>query len=189
MGQMDITGAYLNGDLQEEIYMRQPTGFDDNSGRVCRLLRTLYGLKQSGREWNNRLNDHLVNKLGYSRFNNIDHCVYLRQRGDDFTFIAVWVDDLLFVSSSPDSLSAAKKEITSEFEATDQGDPRLLLSIEIIRNRNVSKIKISQGQFLRKVLSCFNMEDSHPVSTPMENSNHLAHSSQNSLRHFPASKA
>src|SRR5271169_4379679 len=108
--------------------------------------------------------------LGYSRFNNSDHCVYLRQCGDDFTFIAVWVDDLLFVSSSPDSLSAAKKEITSEFEATDQGDPRLLLGIEIARNRNVSEIKISQGQFLRKILSCFNMEDSHPVSTPMANS-------------------
>ena len=63
LGQMDITGAYLNGNLSEEIYMRQPTRFDNCSGRVCRLLHTLYGLKQSGREWNNRLNDHLVEKL------------------------------------------------------------------------------------------------------------------------------
>ena len=95
------------------------------------------------------------------------------------------MDDLLFVSSSPDSLSAAKKEITSEFEATDQGDPRLLLGIEIARNRNVSEIKISQGQFLHKILSRFNMEDSHPVSTPMENSNHLTPASDNDLFEDP----
>ena len=113
------------GHLKEEIYMRQPTGFDDGTGRVCRLLRTLYGLKQSGREWNNRLNDYLVHKLGYTRFDNIDHCIYLRQRGDTFDFIAVWVDDLLFVCSSSNSLHIAKTEISSEFEATDQGDPRL----------------------------------------------------------------
>ena len=63
--QLDIKGAYLNGDLQEEIYMRQPEGFDDGSGRVCRLYKTLYGLKQSGREWNRKLNKRLT-ELGFS---------------------------------------------------------------------------------------------------------------------------
>lgn len=186
LGQMDITGAYLNGNLSEEIYMRQPTGFDDGSGRVCRLLRTLYGLKQSGREWNNRLNDHLVEKLGYTRFDNIDHCIYLRQCGDDFVYIAVWVDDLLFVCSSQNSLNTAKSEISSEFEATDQGDPRLLLGIEITRNRDASEIKISQGQFLRKILSRFGMEDSHSVTTPMENSNHLVPAAEDNLFENPS---
>src|ERR1700733_2881547 len=186
MGQMDITGAYLNGHLKEEIYMRQPTGFDDGTGRVCRLLRTLYGLKQSGREWNNRLNDYLVHKLGYTRFDNIDHCIYLRQRGDTFDFIAVWVDDLLFVCSSSNSLHIAKAEISSEFEATDQGDPRLLLGIEIHRNRTALEIKISQGQFLRKVLSRFGMEDCHPVTTPMENANHLAPATEDNLFDNPS---
>ena len=89
LGQMDITGMYLNSYLKEEIYMCQPTGFDDGTGRVCQLLRTLYGLKQSGCEWNNRLNDHLVNKLDYTLFDNIDHCIYFQQHGNSFPFIAI----------------------------------------------------------------------------------------------------
>lgn len=173
LGQMDITGAYLNGDLKEVIYMRQPAGFNDGTGRFCRLLRPLYGLKQSGREWNIRLNEFLTNKLGYTRFDNIDHCVYIRRNGDSFDVIAVWVDDLLFLCSSLECLRKAKEEIHSEFEATDQGDPRLLLGIEIKRNRKTREIKISQGQFLRKLLVRFRMEDCHPVATPMENANHL----------------
>ena len=106
------------------------------------------------------------------------------------TSINVTMTSLLLLygwtTSSPDSLSAAKKEIASEFEATDQGDPRLLLGIEIARNRNVSEIKISQGQFLHKILSRFNMEDSHPVSTPMENSNHLTPASDDDLFEDPS---
>jgi hypothetical protein len=64
IGQMDIKGAYLNGELEEEIYMRQPEGFSDGSGRVCRLKRTLYGLKQSGRAWNQQLNKYLT-EIGF----------------------------------------------------------------------------------------------------------------------------
>jgi len=60
--QMDVKGAYLNGLLKEEVYMAQPEGFDDRTSRVCRLIKTLYGLKQSGREWNEQLNKKLTEK-------------------------------------------------------------------------------------------------------------------------------
>ena len=64
--QMDVKGAYLNGTLKEEVYMRQPEGFEDGTQRVCQLIKTLYGLKQSGREWNIELNGRLV-KEGFRR--------------------------------------------------------------------------------------------------------------------------
>ena len=73
--QMDIKGTYLNGDLKEEIYMMQPDGYDDGSGKVCHLQKTLYGLKQSGREWNNRFNNFMTQKAGYTRVTK-DYCVY-----------------------------------------------------------------------------------------------------------------
>ena len=59
---MDVKGAYLNGHLQEQVYMQQPEGFDDKSGKVCLLIKTLYGLKQSGREWNKELDQQLKSK-------------------------------------------------------------------------------------------------------------------------------
>ena len=64
--QLDVKGAYLNGTLKEEVYMRQPEGYEDNTGRVCRLVKTLYGLKQAGREWNNKL-DQKLKKYNYNR--------------------------------------------------------------------------------------------------------------------------
>ena len=124
--------------------------------------------------------------LGYTRFNNIDHCIYLQQCGDNFVYIAVWVDDLLFVCYSQNSLQTVKSEISSEFEATDQGDPRHLLGIEITHNHDASEIKISQGQFLCKILSRFGMEDSHSVTTPMENSNHLIPAVEDNLFENPS---
>ena len=73
--QMDVKGAYLNGILKEEIYMKQPKGYDDETGRLCRLIKTLYGLKQSSHEWNKELNGQLKSK-GFMRLHS-DPCVYI----------------------------------------------------------------------------------------------------------------
>ena len=86
--------------------------------------------------------------------------VYLCQCNDNFVFIAVWVDNI-FLVGSPSSLSATKAEIASEFNTTDQGDPQLLLGIKINCNHNTSKIKISQGQFLWKILPHFSIRGIH----------------------------
>lgn len=170
LGQMDIKGAYLNGDLKEEIYMAQPEGFDDGSGKVCRLWKTLYGLKQSGREWNIRFNDFMTKTGNYTRHSK-DHCVYFRWHNLGIDIVAVWVDDLLIATKG--RLLLIKREVLAEFEGTDQGEPRLLLGIEIQRDRNMRTIKISQEQYIQKVLRRFAMSDSHPVSTPVDHSIHL----------------
>ena len=95
---LDVKGAYLNGTLKETVYMWQPDGYDDKSGRVCRLVKTLYGLKQSGREWNIEL-DLKLNKHGYNRLRS-DLCAYCKRAGGDVQVITVWVDDLLLFASS-----------------------------------------------------------------------------------------
>jgi len=76
---MDIKGAYLNGKLQERVYMRQPEGLEDGTGRICLLVKKLYGLKQAGREWNKEL-DSKLRKKGYSRLVRSDPCVYVWRR-------------------------------------------------------------------------------------------------------------
>ena len=75
MQQMDVKGAYLNGTLQETIYMRQPEGCEDGTDRVCRLIKSLYGLKQAGREWNNEL-DRKLKIHGYEHLF-ADPCAYI----------------------------------------------------------------------------------------------------------------
>jgi transposase InsO family protein len=176
LGQMDIKGAYLNGDLKEEIYMAQPEGNDDGSGRVCRLRKTLYGLKQSGREWNNRFNSFMTDKAKFTCLTK-DFCVYFRWHSQGIDLVAVWVDDLLIATKG--RLILIRREILAEFEGTDQGEPRLLLGIEIHRDRSAHTITISQGQYIRKVLQRFAMSDSHPVSTPVDHSIHLDPANEN----------
>ncbi len=148
IGQMDIKGTYLNGDLKEEIYIWQPKGFDDQSGRVCcHLIHTLYGLKQSGQEWNSRFNTFLTKNLKYQRLP-VDHChcVYIQNQNDGYNIIAIWVDNLLMISTSLEQMTKMKAEIEGEFEATDQGGPKLLLGIEISHDQQTHSITISQGQ-------------------------------------------
>lgn len=78
--QLDVKGAYLNGELQEEVYMQQPPGYEDGTGRVCRLKKTSYGLKQSGRVWNRKFHEVLA-RLGFTRVE-ADHGVYVRRKTD-----------------------------------------------------------------------------------------------------------
>src|SRR5271169_4463295 len=118
---MDVKGAYLNGTLRENVYMRQPEGFEDGTKKVCKLLKTLYSLKQSGREWNKELNEKLQ-KFNYKRLCS-DPCAYVRGNGDDLSIITVWVDDLLLFALSDWLMQNMKAEIQSEWATTNMGEP------------------------------------------------------------------
>jgi hypothetical protein len=111
--QMDVKGAYLNGTLQEEVYMRQPEGYKDGSSQVCLLKKTLYGLKQSGREWNRELDDKLQ-RHNFKRLKS-DPCVYIRREEDDLEVITVWVDDLLLFATVETLMKRMKNDIHSEW--------------------------------------------------------------------------
>jgi hypothetical protein len=162
--QMDIKGAYLNGILKEKVYMKQPEGYDDGTGRVCELIKTIYGLKQSGREWNHELDTELKN-LGYTRLYS-DPCAYIRRDGDKISIITVWVDDLLLFASSDDLLHKMREEIKASWEVTDMGEPTKIISIEISRTED--SITISQQRYIESILERENMTDCNAVSTPMD---------------------
>ena len=114
--QMDIKGAYLNGILKEKVYMRQPEGYEDGSGWVCELIKTLYGLKQSGQEWNWEL-DEKLRKFGFQCLCS-DPCVYIKQDENNVTIITVWVDDLLLVAKPDELMEQTKSDLHTEWEVT-----------------------------------------------------------------------
>jgi hypothetical protein len=164
--QLDVKGAYLNGDLQEEIYMRQPEGFDDGSGRVCRLYKTLYGLKQSGREWNRKLNT-ILTEFGFER-SRADYCVYTRHQNGGTAIITVWVDDLLVLMKDKREMDELKERLKSKLEINDLGEPKLIIGLEIDRDRERRTIKISQKNYIEKILHQYGLRDANPVATPLD---------------------
>ena len=164
IAQMDVKGAYLNGTLKEKVYMLQPEGFEDGTDRVCQLIKTLYGLKQSGREWNKELDDKLT-KHHFIRLKS-DPCAYVRRNGKNVAIMTVWVDDLLIFASSDEMLNGVKTDLCSEWEVTDLGEPAKIVGIEITRTQN--SIKISQQKYIESILKKEEMENLNPVSTPMD---------------------
>jgi len=162
--QMDVKGAYLNGILKETLYMRQPEGFEDGSGRVCHLIRTLYGLKQSGHEWNAEF-DSKMRRRGYKRLR-ADPCVYIRSKNNVLAIITVWVDDLLLFADSAESMEGMKNDIHTEWETTDMGEPTKIVGIEI--NQSPGQISITQKQSVQGILERQGLADANPVQMPLD---------------------
>lgn len=105
--QMDVKTAFLNGELTDEVYMTQPQGFNQGNELVCRLNRSIYGLKQASRTWNERFHG-FVEKLGFVRSRN-DQCLYTRGVGQQMVILVLYVDDILLVGSSLKILEAVKR--------------------------------------------------------------------------------
>ena len=144
--------------------MQQPASYEDGTTRVCRLHRTLYGLKQSGRVWNLKLNDSFL-KLGYIRLVS-DQCVYIRRNGSDIAIVAVHVDDMTILASSDLLMSQIESELDSEFSIKRLGEIRQLLGMEITRSD--SSIQLTQVQYISKILGKYQMDKCNPVHTPVD---------------------
>ena len=145
---MDVKGAYLNGILQEKVYMRQPDGYTDGTDRVCSLHKTLYGLNQSGHEWNKEL-DRRLKELGFTNLWS-DPCAYIRRDGDDIQIITVWVDDLLLFTTNEQLMRYLKDKLNKMFDLTDLGEPSRIIGIEIIRHDD--SLSISQPLYIESIL-------------------------------------
>lgn len=169
--QIDIKGAYLNGELtsRERIYMKQPPGFHapNSSGQVWHLLKTLYGLKQSARRWYHKLVEIMLGHLGFSRCD-VDQAVFFRRDGKSLTVVLVHVDDCTVAASSITLIVDFKRKISEHVEITDLGELHWLLGIEIRRDRERRSIHISQRSYIDSIIRRYNFQDLKPVSTPME---------------------
>jgi hypothetical protein len=163
--------AYLNGELtaDEVIYMHQPPGHPapNSSGKVCQLLKTLYGLKQSGRRWYQKLVHILISKLGFTQYA-VNQAVFHQKTGPKLTIITVHINNCTIAATTIDLILGIKREIYKYVEISDLGELHWLLRIEIVRNRDACTIHLSQKSYIDTVIHRFNLEDTRPVFTPME---------------------
>ncbi|GJW88143.1 retrotransposon protein, putative, ty1-copia subclass [Tanacetum coccineum] len=155
--QMDVKTTFLNGHLSEDVYMVQPKGFVDpkHPNKVCKLQRSIYGLKQASRSWNKRF-DEEIKKIGFTQ-NPDEPCVYLKASRSNVAFLVLYVDDILLMGS----------RLCKCFSMKDLGEAAYILGIKIIRDRSKRLIALSQSAYLEKTLKKFRMENSKKGYTPM----------------------
>ena len=167
--QMDVVTAFLYGDIDEDIYVEQPPGFVDANypDHVCKLKKALYGLKQSPRMWHAKIDDFLVNKLGFETSTS-DPCLYVRRKDGKVLIIALYVDDLLIAGDDKSGIAWIKGELSKRFEMKDLGEAKTCLGLEITRDRANRTLKLSQSAYAADVLERFGMTQCKPVATPME---------------------
>jgi transposase InsO family protein len=163
--QVDIVAAFLNGDLEETIYMDPPEGSTIPQGSVIRLLKSLYGLKQSPRCFNKRFDSWLKDQ-GF-RPTMADPCLYFRKQGETVILISIHVDDQLIASNNRPELDRFKKQLNSEFECSDSGPASYFLGFNIIRDRKNCTLSISQQHYFEALLEKFNMLDCNPTQSPL----------------------
>jgi hypothetical protein len=163
---VDISHAYLNGDLEEEIYMKQPEGFEVGGPEfVCKLKKSLYGLKQAGRVWNKKLHSVLLS-MGFERAQS-DHGLYVYSKDDIRIFVPVFVDDITLAGKKGAKFDSLIEELSSHFKLRDLGPTTQLLGLEIHRDRPNRTLTISQSQFITNLLQEHGLQDCKPVSTPL----------------------
>ena len=166
--QMDVKTAFLNGDIEEEIYMTQPEGYEDKSfpNAVCYLKKSLYGLKQAPRNWYKKI-DPVLQSVGVSR-SVADNGIYCGVVNDVCIRIALYVDDLIISCAEAALLQKVKKSLESHFKMKDLGAVSHCLGIEIDYSRDRGSMFLSQQRSISTVLSRFGMNNCKPVTTPME---------------------
>ncbi|GJS43695.1 retrotransposon protein, putative, ty1-copia subclass [Tanacetum coccineum] len=171
--QMDVKTAFLNGFLEEEIYMEQPKGFIDpnHPSKVCKLQRSIYGLKQASRSWNKRF-DEEIKKFGFHQ--NLDEpCVYQKASGSNVIFLILYVDDIILMGNHIPSLQEVKDYLGKCFSMKDLGEAAFILGIKIYRDRSRRLIGLSQNAYLDKILKRYRMDNSKRGSIPMQVDLHL----------------
>lgn len=184
---MDVKGAFLNLNLEEEIYMNQPEGFEDGTGRVLKLRRALYGLKQAGRTWHQQLRAALLS-FNYTQ-STADECVYIRITGPSMEVISVYVDDLGLFANSKKGMKQMKRELNEKYTMTDLGEMKKILGLRVERNREEGTLKISQGPYIDAVLARFHMQDANPVSTPLSKTVKLTNQTTHTIDDTPYAQA
>ena len=174
--QMDVVTAFLANLLEEEIYMEQPEGFTDGTDKVCKLERSIYGLKQSARLWNKRL-DARLKEIGFDQTHS-DHCVYINKSTG--VIVAIWVDDLIIFGKDSVGVDLLKRQLSEAFDMKDMGKLQYFLGIQVHRDRKNRLIQIHQRGYTNIILKRFGMENSAPVSTPMATGTKLCKSTDES---------
>ena len=163
--QMDVKSAFLNGYIEEEVYVRQPLGFENPKfpNHVFKLHKALYGLKQAPRAWYERLKTFLLNK-GF-KMGSVDKTLFLLKQGNDTLLVQIYVDDIIFSGSSHALVAKFADLMSREFEMSMMGELTFFLGLQIKQTREGTFVH--QGKYTKDVLKKFDMGEAKPLSTPM----------------------
>ncbi|KAD7477708.1 hypothetical protein E3N88_00844 [Mikania micrantha] len=163
--QMDVKTAFLYGKVKEEIYVCQPPGFEDSQfpDHVYKLDKALYGLHQAPRAWYATLTDHLLAN-GYTR-GAIDQTLFVRKDKDDLILVQIYVDDIIFGSTSSALCKEFKGVMKKKFEMSAMGEMTFFLGLQV--KQDSKGVLIHQGKYVTDILNKFKMMESKPASTPM----------------------
>lgn len=162
--QFDVKTAFLNGDLNENVFMEQPVGFTDGTNKVCKLIKGLYGLKQASRCWNHKFK-HFIEVFGFQSCKS-DPCVFVSYRKDILIVLAIHVDDGLIIADDIGAINCVMKHLQDKFEMKVM-DLGCFLGLQIERNDDGS-IFIHQAAYAKRVLSRIEMVECTPVMTPSD---------------------
>lgn len=169
--QMDVKTAFLNGEIDTDLYINQPQGYQQNPDLVCKLQKGLYGLKQSPRLWNKRI-DAFLSRQNFQRCQT-DLCVYRKNFDDrNFALFGIWVDDIVIISP-PNHIETIKNTLKEEFKMSDLGPISYILGISVTRDRPNRTIHLHQSRYISDILERFNLTKCNPSSTPSDPSTRL----------------
>ena len=157
----DVSSAFLNGDIDTVVYMRQPPGYNDGSGRVCLLKKALYGLRQSPRLWFHKFSQIISKSIPGLQNSNLDPCLWIHPK----VMIFLYVDDLL-IAGDPKHVRRVRDALFNEFKMTDEGFPTKFLGISITRTE--SGIHMSSLPLIRDLISTMELMEAPPRKCPMD---------------------
>ena len=163
--QLDVKNAFLYGEMDAHVYMKQPEGYSDGTDRVCKLVKSLYGLKQSPRMWYERLSSALK-RHGFHT-SDYDDALFINLGLLPPVWCLVYVDDILMMSSSQDNLNICAAKLRSEFEMTVSDEPSQYLGMNVQKNMKTGEITISQEKYVQNMVKRYDVEPPRKTYTPL----------------------
>ncbi|CAI7744575.1 unnamed protein product [Closterium sp. NIES-53] len=162
---MDISTAFLNGILEEDVYMTQPPGYEDGTGRVCKLKKSIYGLKQAPRCWYQKL-AAVLEEMGF-RTSSCDESLFLKGEGEKLVLFLVYVDDILLFSSSMKEIQNVQEQLMKDFKCKTLGEVKYYLGMHVERDLDHRWLKLHQEKFIKELGEKYGIENERKVATPL----------------------
>ena len=165
--QMDVVTAFLNGKLSEDIYMQQPEGYVQPGFEhlVCKLKKSLYGLRQAPRCWNKSFHEYMKS-IGFEQ-STADPCVYIRV-GTTVAIVAVYVDDLILITKTLQEMNELKASLSMRFRMKNMGKLHYCLGISIVHDEDQKCLWLHQRRYIQCMLDKYQMSNAKIVSTPAD---------------------
>jgi len=167
--QMDVKLVFLNGLLEEEIYMEQPEGFitPGQESKVCLLKKVIYGLKQASRTWNIQFHGVLI-ELGFTHtYSDAGIYIYRHQDVGGTLILILYVDDITIAGDSLKCIKELKVLLSSQYEMTDLGKIDSYLGVSITCDQSIRLLEINQSHYIWEIINHFGMSDANPMCTPL----------------------